>query len=256
MTNLSLNEKSRYHRHLILSEIGVEGQEKIRNAKVLVIGAGGLGCPVLQYLTATGIGRIGLMDDDKVDITNLQRQVFYGMNDLGKHKTIVAANRMRRMNSNVDFEMINIRINYSNAIDIVSEYDVIVDCTDNLKARYVLSDASVVTGKPLVHASVFKFQGQLSVFGYNNGPSYRCLFPSPENNRLDSSEILGIYSIAPGIIGLMQANEVLKIITDAGEVLSGKLLIYNALSNQFNTLGIVRDERNFDRDKILKSFTN
>ncbi len=256
MTGLSDNEKSRYHRHLILDEIGELGQQKIKNARVLVVGAGGLGCPVLQYLTATGVGLIGVMDDDKVDISNLQRQVFYGMNDLGKHKTIVATSQMKKMNSNVHFDLLNIRISYKNALDIVGNYDIIVDCTDNIKARYVLNDAAIVAGIPLVHASVYKYQGQLSVFGYQGGPTYRCLFPASVPEQAEDSPIQGIYSMIPGIIGLIQANEVIKIITGAGDILSGKLLLYNALTNQFSTMDIVRDERNFIKENLLKLFTH
>lgn len=256
MSALSDNEKSRYHRHLILKEIGEEGQFKIRNSRILVVGAGGLGCPVLQYLTAGGVGRIGIMDDDLVDISNLQRQVFFGMNDLGKHKAIVAAQRMKKMNSNVDFDVINIRINYGNALKIAEQYDVIVDCTDNLKARYVLNDAAIVLNKPLVHASVYKYQGQVSVFSYQNGPSYRCIFPNSEENVSDSSEIQGIYSIIPGIIGLIQANEVFKIITGAGKVLSGKLLIYNAFTSQFSNISVARNANNFKIDELIKLFAN
>ena len=256
MTVLTRNEKSRYHRHLILDSIGEAGQEKIKNASVLVIGAGGLGCPVLQYLTATGAGRIGVMDDDKVDISNLQRQVFYGMNDLGKHKAIVATSQMKKMNSNVDFDLFSIRITYDNALDFAAKFDVLVDCTDNLAARYVLSDAAVLTGKPLVHASVYKCQGQVSVFAYKDGPSYRCLFPNQNANQKERSEVLGIYSITPGIIGLIQANEVIKIITGAGDVLSGKLVIYNALTNQFNYINIARDESNFNKNDLIKLFKN
>jgi len=256
MSVLTSNEKSRYHRHLILNEIGEKGQEKIKNARVLVVGAGGLGCPVLQYLTATGVGRIGVMDDDKVDISNLQRQVFYGMNDLGKHKAIVATSRMKKMNSNVEFKLYSIRMNYKNALEIASKYDVLIDCTDNSRARYVLSDASVLTGIPLVHASVYKYEGQVSVFGYKDGPSYRCLFPDNDQDRADSSEILGIYSIIPGIIGLVQANEVIKIVTGIGRVMAGKMLVYNALTNQFNNINIVRDENNFIKKYLLKLFTN
>ena len=256
MSVLSNNEKSRYHRHLILNEIGEEGQTKIRNSRILVVGAGGLGCPVLQYLTAGGVGRIGIMDDDIVDISNLQRQVFYGMNDLGKHKAIVGAQKMKNMNSNVDFDVINIRMNYSNALQIVGQYDIIVDCTDNLKARYVLNDAAIILNKPLVHASVYKYQGQVSVFSYQDGPSYRCIFPDPGEDISDSSETLGIYSIIPGIIGLIQANEVLKLITGAGKVLSGKLLIYNAFTNEFCSIVVARDESNFEIDELKKLFAN
>ncbi len=196
------------------------------------------------------------MDNDIVDISNLQRQVFYGMNDLGKHKAIVAAQKMKNMNSNVDFDVINIRMNYSNALQIADEYDVIVDCTDNLKARYVLNDAAIILNKPLVHASVYKYQGQVSVFSYQDGPSYRCVFPDPDEDIPDSSETLGIYSIIPGIIGLIQANEVLKLITGAGKILSGKLLIYNAFTNEFCSIVVARDESNFKIDELKKLFAN
>ncbi len=196
------------------------------------------------------------MDDDIVDISNLQRQVFYGMKDLGKHKAIVAAQKMKKMNSNVDFDVINIRINYSNALKIADQYDVIVDCTDNLKARYVLNDAAIILNKPLVHASVYKYQGQVSVFSYQDGPSYRCVFPDAGENISDSSETLGIYSIIPGIIGLIQANEVFKLITGAGEILSGKLLIYNAFTNEFCSIVVARDESNFKIDELKKLFAN
>jgi molybdopterin/thiamine biosynthesis adenylyltransferase len=256
MTELSGNEKSRYHRHLILNQIGEPGQKKIRNSRVLVVGAGGLGCPVIHYLTTTGVGKIGIMDDDQVDLSNLQRQVFYSMNDLGKHKAIVATSRMKRLNPNVEFELLNIRMTYKNALEIADNYDILVDCTDNLIARYVLSDTAILTGKPLVHASVYKFQGQLSVFGFQNGPSYRCLFSTPEPEYMANTSILGIYSILPGIVGLLQANEVIKIITGAGNVMSGKLLIYNALTNQFNNINIKRDENNFIKEDLLKSFGN
>ena len=256
MSGLTSNERSRYHRHLILDEIGEKGQNRIKTARVLVVGAGGLGCPVLQYLTATGVGSIGVMDDDRVDISNLQRQVFYGMNDLGKHKAIVATSRMRKMNSNVDFKVYSIRITYKNALDIVSEYDVLVDCTDNKKARYVLSDVSVLTGIPLVHASVYKYEGQVGVFGYKNGPSYRCLFPDRDRDKEENNEITGIYSIIPGIIGLIQANEVIKIITGIGNVMAGKLWIYNALTNQSNNINIDRNDNNFNKKDLLKLFTN
>lgn len=256
MAELSVNEKGRYHRHLILSQIGESGQKKIKNSSVLVVGAGGLGCPVIQYLTTTGVGRIGVMDDDKVDLSNLQRQIFYGMNDLGKHKAIVATSRMKRLNPKVEFDLLNIRMTYKNALEIADDYDILVDCSDNLIARYVLSDTAILTGKPLVHASVFKFQGQMSVFGYQDGPSYRCLFSAPQPEQMNGASILGIYSILPGIIGLLQANEVIKIISGAGNVMSGKLLLYNALTNQFNNINIEKDEKNFIKENLLKSFGN
>ncbi|MFA6126443.1 MAG: HesA/MoeB/ThiF family protein [Bacteroidales bacterium] len=250
MKELTTPEKLRYHRHLILDEIGEAGQIRIRNTRFLVVGAGGLGCPVIEYLTAAGAGTIGIMDDDQVEISNLQRQIFYGFNDIGKLKSIVASTRMKEMNSFVELIMINRRLKADNALEIVADYDVILDCTDNPESRYIINDACILMDKPMVHAAVHKYQGQVSVFNYHNGPSYRCLHP--ENVPADGyvRPVLGIYSVIPGIIGLMQVNEALKISTGAGESLSGKLLLYNALQSQFLMMAITRDPANFDR-KIL-----
>lgn len=254
MSILSQKEKLRYHRHLILDEIGDTGQVLIKEARVLVVGAGGLGCPLIQYLTATGVGYISIADDDVVDISNLQRQVFYGTNDLGKHKAIMAAKLMRATNSNIDIREIVTRVSYSNARKLISDHDVIVDCTDNLTARYVLSDACVLENRPLVHASVYKTQGQLTVLNYQGGPSYRCIFPKPESVPTNTEQIIGIYSVLPGIIGLMQANEVLKVIIGVGNVLSGRMLIYHAFNQEFNFLAFKKNPDNFVSENILKNF--
>jgi sulfur-carrier protein adenylyltransferase/sulfurtransferase len=253
-TLLSDPEKLRYHRHLILEEIGEAGQTLLRNTRFLVIGAGGLGCPVIQYLTAAGAGVIGIVDNDEIEISNLQRQVFYGFNDIGKLKSIVASTRMKRMNSFVDLVMINRRLAVQNALEIIGDYDVVLDCTDNLESRYVINDACIILGKPMVHAAIHKFQGQLSVFNYNNGPSYRCLYPESTQPKQYAGPALGIYSIIPGIIGLMQANEALKIVTGAGDVLSGKLLIYNALNTKFLFIDINRNPDNFIHENLMKRF--
>ena len=251
MKVLSDPEKLRYHRHLILKEIGEAGQTLIRNARFLVVGAGGLGCPVIQYLTAAGAGTVGIMDDDAVEISNLQRQVFYGFNDSGKLKSIVAGTRMKRMNSFVDLVMINRRLTAGNALDIIGGYDVILDCTDNPESRYLISDACIIRDKPMVHAAVYKYQGQVSVFNYRNGPSYRCLHPESIPVPAVSGSESGIYSVIPGIIGLMQVNEALKIVTGAGEVLSGKLMIYNALQARSLIIDIGRNPDNFNREMII-----
>ena len=256
MSVLSQNEQQRYHRHLLLDEIGEAGQIKIKQAKVLVVGAGGLGCPVIQYLCTTGVGLITIVDDDVVDMSNLQRQVFYGVNDLGKHKAIIATSLMRQRNSSIQVEQVVARITYKNARKWVKEHDVIMDCTDNLQARYVLSDACVLEGKPLVHSSVYKTQGQLSVFNYENGPSYRCLFPKPSTENLVDMPTLGIYSVLPGIMGLMQANETLKIIVGMGQVLSGKMLIYDSLNQGLNYIKIARDPKSFDLAELSLLFEN
>jgi len=250
MKALSEPEKIRYNRHLILDEIGEKGQTLLRNTRFLVVGAGGLGCPVIQYLTAAGAGAIGIVDNDQVEISNLQRQVFYGFNDIGKLKSIVASTRMKRMNSFVDISMINRRLDSRNAMDIISGYDIILDCTDNLETRYLINDACILQDKPMVHAAIHKITGQVSVFNFQDGPSYRCLHPESPDSGPKPSVALGIYSVIPGIIGLMQANEAIKIATRAGEVLSGKLMIYNALKSEFLIIGIEKNPDNFNRETL------
>ena len=254
MKTLSDPEKLRYHRHLNLEEIGEAGQTRILNTKFLVVGAGGLGCPAIQYLTAAGAGAIGIMDNDEIEISNLQRQVFYGFNDIGKLKCIVASTKMKRMNSFVDLVMINRRLNAQNALQIIAEYDVILDCTDNLESRYMINDACIIGNKPMVHAAIHKYQGQVSVFNYRNGPSYRCLHPEADPVNKYPGMSSGIYSVIPGIIGLMQANEAIKIATGAGEPLSGKILIYNALNSQFLLMDIEKNPINFNRENLLERF--
>jgi adenylyltransferase/sulfurtransferase len=254
MISLSDPEKLRYHRHLILDEIGEAGQSLIRNTSFLVVGAGGLGCPVIQYLTATGAGKIGIVDNDHIEISNLQRQVFYGFSDIGKLKSIVSSSKMGRLNPMVDLVTINRRLNVTNALEIMEGYDVIIDCTDNLISRYIISDACILLNKPMVHAAVHKIQGQITVFNYHNGPSYRCLHPETTPASEIPNQVLGIYNMIPGIIGMMQANEAIKIVTGAGEPLSGKLMIYNALSSQFLFIDIERNPENFERQTIMSRF--
>jgi sulfur-carrier protein adenylyltransferase/sulfurtransferase len=254
MKALSEPEKIRYNRHLILDEIGENGQTLLRNTRFLVVGAGGLGCPAIQYLTAAGAGAIGIVDNDQVEISNLQRQVFYGFNDIGKLKSIVASTRMKRMNSFVDITMINRRMDSHNAVEIISGYDIILDCTDNLETRYLINDACILQDKPMVHAAIHKFTGQVSVFNFQDGPSYRCLHPESPDASPKPSPALGIYSVIPGIIGLMQANEAIKIATRAGEVLSGKLMIYNALKSEFLIIGVEKNPDNFNRETINSRF--
>lgn len=254
MKTLSDPEKHRYRRHLILEEIGEAGQTLISNARFLVIGAGGLGCPAIQYLTAAGAGTVGIVDDDEIEISNLQRQVFYGFNDIGKLKSIVASTRMKRLNSFVNLVVINRRLDAHNALGIIAGYDVVLDCTDNLESRYVINDACIILDKPMVHAAVHKYQGQVSVFNYRNGPSYRCLHPENIQDQPAPLPDLGIYSVIPGIIGLLQVNEALKTVTGAGEPLSGKLMLYNAFSAQFLFIDIEKNPENFNRGKLISRF--
>ena len=243
---LNNNEKTLYSRHLLLSEIGIEGQEKIKAAKVLVIGAGGLGCPIIQYLTAAGIGTIGIIDGDTVDVSNLQRQILFTVDDIGKSKARCSANRMKQLNPYVKFNIITKFLNKENAIDLFKQYDVIIDGSDNFQTRYLCNDAAVISNKPLVFGSIFKFEGQVSVFNYQNGPTYRCLYPTPpKQGSVPSCSEIGVLGVLPGIIGSYQANEVIKIICGIGAVLSGKLLTINTLYNQNFVLG-------FEKNKDIK----
>jgi len=245
-SKLTFQEQRRYKRHIMLSEIGEEGQEKLKAGKVLVIGAGGLGAPILEYLVAAGVGTIGIMDDDVIDESNLQRQVLYEVKDIGKLKAIIASQRLNAQNPLVTINILNTRFSIKNALDIAEKYDILVDATDNYATRYLLSDVSALLNIPLVYGSIYQFQGQLSVFNYKGGPSYRCLYPEPpkRDEAPDPSDI-GILGVLPGVIGSMQANEVLKIMGEFGDVLSGKLFVYNSLSSSFYQLDIERNEKNF-----------
>ncbi|ANW97017.1 dinucleotide-utilizing protein [Wenyingzhuangia fucanilytica] len=239
---LNNNEKTLYSRHLLLNEIGLEGQEKIKAAKVLVIGAGGLGCPIIQYLTAAGVGTIGIVDGDTVDVTNLQRQILFTVDDIGKSKARAVANRMKQLNPYVKFNIIHEFLNKDNALALFNQYDIVVDGSDNFQTRYLCNDAAILTNKPLVFGSIFKFEGQVSVFNYNNGPTYRCLYPTPPKaGSVPSCSEIGVLGVLPGIIGSYQANEVIKIICGIGEILSGKLLTINTLNNQHFVLGFEKN---------------
>lgn len=249
LTNI---EKNRYDRHLKLSEVGLEGQERLKAAKVLVIGAGGLGCPILQYLSAAGVGTIGVIDDDVIDESNLQRQVLYATEDIGKHKVTTAIQNLKAQNPFVSFNEYKERLTNQNALEIFKDYDIIVDGTDNFSSRYLINDASIITNKPLVYGSIYKFEGQLSVFNYENGPSYRCLFPNPpKENQLPNCSEIGVLGVLPGVIGTLQATEVLKIILQRGKVLSGELKIMNLLENTSLTLNIDRNQQEID--KVLET---
>jgi len=233
----------RYNRHIILSEIGQQGQDKLNNAKVLVVGAGGLGCPVLQYLAAAGIGTLGVIDFDIVSESNLQRQILFGTSSLGQNKALAAKKRLEDLNNTITINAYPERLTYQNAITLFSEYDIIVDGTDNFETRYLINDASIITNKPLVFGGIYKFEGQLSVFNYNDGPSYRCLFPNPpKTGSIPNCSEIGVLGVLPGIIGTMQANEVIKIILGLGNTLSGKLFCYNALTLQNTIIKVSKSE--------------
>lgn len=242
---------SRYSRHIILSEIGQIGQDKLTNAKVLVVGAGGLGCPVLQYLAAAGIGTLGIIDFDTVEESNLQRQVLFGSLSLGQNKAISAKKRLEDLNETITINAYPYKLDYQNSFDLFNQYDIIVDGSDNFETRYLVNDACIITNKPLVFGAIYKFEGQVSVFNYQNGPSYRCLFPNPpKKDAVPNCSEIGVLGVLPGIIGSMQANEVLKIVLGIGNVLNGKLLCYNALTSQTSTLKINKSETEIS--KVLK----
>jgi len=224
-------ETTRYNRQIILPEVGVFGQQKLQQAKVLIIGAGGLGVAVLPYLVAAGIGEIGIIDDDSIEITNLQRQVIYKNSSIGKSKVQEAAAMALSLNPSVKMNAIPEKLDSKNALSLFEQYDIIVDATDNLDTKYLINDACCVTNKPFVYGSVYKFEGQVSVFNYENGPTYRCLFPEKPDDYKNCND-LGIMGISVGIIGMFQANEVLKMVLGIGELLPGKLLVYNMLNNE------------------------
>lgn len=240
----------RYNRHIILSEIGPKGQDKISSAKVLVVGAGGLGCPALQYLTAAGVGTVGIIDDDTVETSNLQRQILFGTSSLGSNKAIAAKDRLEDLNPQIEIKAYPYRLNTSNALTLFNAYDIILDGTDNFASRYLINDASILTARPLVYGAIHKFEGQVSVFNYQNGPSYRCLFSEPPSERTvpNCSEV-GVLGVLPGIIGSMQANEVLKIILEFDHILTGKLFCYNARTSDAVTISF--DKKEEEIQKVL-----
>jgi adenylyltransferase/sulfurtransferase len=239
---LSNEEIARYSRHLILPEVGIEGQVKLKKAKVAMIGAGGLGAPLGLYLAAAGVGRVGLVDFDVVDASNLQRQVIHGTKDIGRKKLDSAEDRMRDINPHTKIEKFDTGLTSGNAFEILGDYDLVVDGTDNFPTRYLVNDACVLLNKPNVYGSIFRFEGQATVFAYQDGPCYRCLYPEPPPPGLvPSCAEGGVLGILPGIIGMVQATEAVKIILGIGETLKGRLLLYDALAMRFRELKLRRD---------------
>jgi adenylyltransferase/sulfurtransferase len=239
---LSNDEIARYSRHLILPEVGMEGQAKLKQAKVAMIGAGGLGAPLGLYLAAVGVGRIGIVDFDVVDTSNLQRQVIHGTADIGRKKLDSAADRMRDINPHVHIDKFDSGLTSENALEILRDYDVVVDGTDNFPTRYLVNDACVLLKKPNVYGSIFRFEGQATVFAYEDGPCYRCLYSEPPPPGLvPSCAEGGVLGILPGIIGVIQATEAVKVILGIGETLKGRLLLYDALGMRFRELKLRRD---------------
>jgi adenylyltransferase/sulfurtransferase len=234
---LSKEEILRYSRHLIMPEVGMEGQLKLKQAKVLCIGTGGLGAPLGLYLAAAGVGRIGIVDFDVVDNTNLQRQVLFSTSDVGRPKIQAAADRLRGLNPDITIDAYETNLTSDNALELFKDYDIIVDGTDNFPTRYLVNDACVLLGKPNVYGSIFRFDGQITVFGYPGGPCYRCLYPEPPPPGLvPSCAEGGVLGVLPGIVGTIQAAETLKLILGKGEPLVGRLLLLDALAMKFREL--------------------
>src|SRR3989442_13705091 len=242
LPTLTNEEFKRYSRHLIMPEVGVDGQRKLKAAKVLCIGAGGLGSPVAMYLAAAGVGTLGLVDFDVVDFSNLQRQILHGTPDVGRSKLASAKDRLQALNPNVDVVAHETAISSENALKLFEPYDVIVDGTDNFPTRYLVNDASVLTGKPNAYGSIFRFEGQASVFATKDGPCYRCLYPEPPPPGLvPSCAEGGVLGVLPGMIGVIQATETIKLILGAGTSLVGRLLLFDALAMSFRTLKLRKD---------------
>jgi molybdopterin/thiamine biosynthesis adenylyltransferase/rhodanese-related sulfurtransferase len=241
-TALTHDEVMRYSRHLIMPEVGVAGQKKLKAAGVLIVGAGGLGSPLAMYLAAAGIGHLGLVDYDVVDLSNLQRQILHGTRDVGRPKTESALERLEDINPHIVIDTYDVSLNSKNARDIIGGYDLVVDGTDNFPTRYLINDVCVFTGKPFVFGGIFRFYGQVSVFCTKEGPCYRCLFPSPPPaDSVPSCAEGGVLGFLPGTIGTIQASEAVKLILGIGNTLAGRLLTYNALDVDFRIFDVSKD---------------
>jgi molybdopterin/thiamine biosynthesis adenylyltransferase/rhodanese-related sulfurtransferase len=240
--NLSPEEMLRYSRHLMLPEVGVHGQMKLKMARVLCVGAGGLGSPLILYLAAAGVGTIGIVDFDVVDYTNLQRQIIHTSNDVARRKIESAAEKVAALNPLVNVIRFETMLTSTNALEIINDFDIVADCTDNFATRYLVNDACVLTGKPNVYASIFRFEGQASIFATSGGPCYRCVYPEPPPpGMVPSCAEGGVLGVLPGVLGVIQATEVIKLIVGIGETLIGRLLLFDALAARFREVRLRRD---------------
>lgn len=244
LSTLRPDELVRYGRHLSLPGVGTSGQERLKAAKVAIVGLGGLGSPAAMYLAAAGVGTLGLIDGDRVDVSNLQRQVLYGDADVGRPKVDVAARKISQQNPNVALELYSARLDSTNAIDVLEMFDVVLDGSDNFPTRYLVNDATVLLGIPSVHGSVLRFEGRVSVFGAEGGPCYRCLYPEPPPpGVVQDCHDAGVLGVLPGLVGVLQATEVIKMICGLGDTLAGRLLIVDGLGLRFQTFRVQRDAR-------------
>ncbi len=251
--SLSKTELLRYSSHIKLKQVGIKGQEALKNSKVLIIGAGGLGCSVLQYLTASGLGTIGIIDGTIVEESNLQSQILFSQSDINALKAKTAALKLKTQNPNVNFKVANVLVTKENILSLLEPFDIVVDCTDNFPTRYLINDACILTKKVLVYGAINEFNGQVSVFNFEDGPTYRCLFPEVSIEAQNPSEA-GVLGVLPGIIGSIQANEVVKLILEIGEPLNGKLLSINALNYQVSIVEF--DKTNLANISELSSYQN
>ncbi|MDB2241392.1 SAMP-activating enzyme E1 [Halorubrum ezzemoulense] len=239
--SLDATQLDRYSRHVILDGVGPEGQKRLLDARVLVVGAGGLGAPVVQYLAAAGVGAIGIADDDAVERSNLQRQVIHGDGDVGRQKVDSAADFVADLNPDVDVERHHLRLDAGNARELISDYDVVVDCSDNFATRYVVNDVARIEGVPVSHGAIYKFEGQVTTLS-PDGPCYRCLFPEPpEPGTVPDCASTGVLGVLPGTVGCLQATEAVKLIIDVGDPLVGRMLFYDAMDLSFETVPYARN---------------
>ena len=239
--SLDATQLDRYSRHVIMDEVGPEGQKRLLDGRVLVLGAGGLGSPVIQYLAAAGVGTLGIVDDDVVERSNLQRQVVHGDADVGEPKVESAARYVDRLNPDVDVERHDVRLDEGNAGELIADYDLVVDCADNFRTRYVVNDTARIEGVPVVHGAIYKFEGQATTL-VPDGPCYRCLFPEPpEPGTVPDCATTGVLGVLPGTVGCVQATEAVKLLLDAGETLDARLLFYDAMEMSFETVSYQRN---------------
>ncbi|MGR3811395.1 molybdopterin-synthase adenylyltransferase MoeB [Jiulongibacter sp. NS-SX5] len=239
---LTHQELLRYDRQIKIPEFGIEGQEKLKKSSVLIIGCGGLGSPVSMYLAAAGVGTLGLVENDQIDQSNLQRQILYSESDIGESKIVKAADRLKSLNKNIKIKKYSERLSSKNALEIFKDFDVIIDGTDNFPTRYLVNDTCVLLGKPFVSGAIYRFEGQISVYNYQGGVTYRDLFPSPpEKEMAPNCATAGVLGMIAGIVGTIQATEAIKVLTGIGEILSGKLLLIDALSMNFRKVAITKN---------------
>lgn len=240
--SLQREEVTRYSRHILLENVGKAGQLRLKRSRVFIVGVGGLGHPAAQYLAAAGVGTLGLCDHDTVALTNLQRQILFRTDDIGRYKVEVARQHLLAINPHISIQSFAERVTAENLPSMIKEFDVVVDCTDNFASRYVLNDVCMTHGIPLVHGSIFRFDGQITTFMPNEGPCYRCLFPAaPPADKVQNCSVAGVFGVLPGVIGTLQATETLKILLGLGDLLTGRLLVYDALGASFRTFQFAKD---------------